>query len=418
MSFDRSLMKLRTLLKGGLPVLLTVVMAGMQHEAMGELVVMQSGKTLEGDVVYQDEETVHINTLEGTYLEINRSMVRQVFSDQDAADWKSEQEKQNALPTPDKSGGMMVIKKETSVVRRKSLKEIGKIDQEFSLDQYVMAPSIEGNAARYYYKIVSRDKFKKNEINYEEIYEAAQLKDCNFYEEYLGYPVELIPDRIKFGHLRTVADSLIKQGNMLIADGYEGQGVRNLEVALILGYHLGLHAPVLNQFSVSNAIQILAGSALADHYLNKENSTEKDSSKYHLFTEFVNDKKRDQIQIRLTLENFRQEFLKGKLSELMTYARDGENDLIRAFVMKVLVVVKLTGEQQPLPGKIKKKIPLKFHSVFQSIRRGDSEDIAELFDTIKERDSNQFLQKEADYLLTLSGPVHLLKGVQAPRVLK
>jgi len=177
------------------------------------------------------------------------------------------------------------------------------------------------------------------------------------------------------------------------------------EAALILGYHVGLDAPVENQFGFSIQIQVEASLALAEYYLVLE-----DREKYLLYAENARAKEKERQVLELNKQAKLHDFRGGKIGELMEYARNGNNLLLRRYVLNLLVMLKLAGEQLPLRRDIRDTIPLEYSHTFTSLTPADSQEIVRLFRAIQQQDASDFMRNHAGDLLTTS-PLQLASVV-------
>jgi len=402
--------------------LLALALSLALSQAHGELVILKSGKTLEGVVTLREDTHSAEVLIQDGRIELSQDSIEEILTDEEAKEWKREQERLKAESEAIKGTALEVIDKDRPIIRERSLKEIGAQDRRFVLEKLVEAPQFEGNAAEFYRVILDASKFPIGRLSskskagerrwnfndpiFTQMLKATRIKDCYFYPEHLPYPAGLSPKTARFLTLRQVARGLIAKGRDRIAKGDTEKGLRSMEAALIMGFHLGQSAPVFKQFSTSIRIEVDAGKALAEYYASVN-----DMGKYKLFNEFVSARQGQLDIMRLSRQDFRHKFKAGKIEALMDYARDGGNDLLRSYVMNYLVLLKLAGEQKPLRKDLLNEIPIESSQAFKMVGPGDSEDIAELFRGIQKEDPNHFLRSHANQLLSMH-PFELQRAVR------
>ena len=400
----------------------TLAALALFGQAWGDLVILKSGKTIEG-VVSPREDTHSLEVLiSGGKIELSEDMVEEVLTDDEAKVWKEQQEQQ--VESEDVQGAVLeVLSKDQPRVQETSLKDLGAQDQRFLLERLVQnPPQFEGNAAEFYWICLDANQFKVKRLSsvtgsgerrwnfndpiFERVLRASQIKDCYFYPEYLPYPAGLTPKTAKFWVLERVAAGVLAMGREQIEEGAPEKGLRTLEAALIMGVHLGQSAPVFSQFNFGNQIEVQASKALASYYLSVNNL-----AKYRLFNEYVGQKERELNTIRLSRQDFMHKFKAGKVEPLFEYARRGENNLLRAYVMNYLLLLKLAGEQQPLRKDILNEIPIESSEALKRVGPGDSEEIVELFREIQREDPDPYLRSHANQLLSMH-PFELPRAVR------
>lgn len=403
--------------------LVALVVSG---QASGDLVILKSGKTIDG-IVSPREDT---NSLEvivpGGKIELSQDMVEEVLSEEEARLWKQDRERLQVRAEQQSSGAALeVLAKDEPVVPQRTLKDVGAQDQRFVLERLLQTPpQFEGNAAEFYWVCLDSDQFAVKRLStvsgsgerrwnfkdpiFERMLRAASIKDCYFYPEYLPYPTGISPKTPKFWILQRVAEGVIALGRERIAQGDTEGGLRALEAALVMGIHLGQSAPNIGQFSVGCQMEVQASKALAAYYLEVN-----DLARYRLFNEYIGHKERELNLVRLTRQDFLYKFKAGKIGTLMDYARNGEYDLLQAHAMNYLILLKLAGEQQPLRRDILNEIPIEFSEPLKRVGPADSEEIAELFREIQRQSPNPFLKSHANQLLSM----HPFELARAARVM-
>ncbi len=380
--------------------------------AFGEFIVLKSGKTMQGEIVARDSSTVSVR-LESGEVKINWDTIEQILPDTDAAKWREEHSKSMEEEAAVEQGtDLTIIDKDRPLVREKSLQEIGAEGKQLALDKLVEGSRMEGNAAEYYWVILDVENFQMNRVVnslggqvrwnfgdpiFEQMREAARLRDCNFYPVYLPYPAGVNPPEIKFNRLLRIAEGLIARGQEEAGQENFEQARRDLEAALIMGDHLSQNAPILKQFAIGAMISIRAGRALAEFYLKQDNW-----DRYWKCTEYVKDQEKQLENRNIRIQGLKYDFNGAKIEALMEYSKHGDQILLRGYAMSLLNLIRMAAEQQPLNKSLFDKIPLESHQPFNSIAPGVNEKIGALFREIEKTDESDFLRSHAAELLAMN----------------
>ena len=78
-----------------------------------------------------------------------------------------------------------------------------------------------------------------------------------------------------------------------------------------------------------------------------------------------------------------------------------DNDILRSYVMNLLLLIKAGDEQQPLRSDIMEKIPLESHYAFNSIAPGEADRINSLFRELAQNDESDFIRLACQGTLVL-----------------
>lgn len=382
--------------------------------ANGELILLKSGKTVEGRVTFENQDSLSVRLPSGE-IQIQRDTIERVMTDAEAVEWKKEQERLQAQPASPEGLLLQVIDQDRPIVRDSSLKEISKEDPRRVLASLVEFPGLAGNAAHHYWLVLDVERFRMRSILtttgagvenwnfedpiFEKMIEATRLRDCFFYPDPFPYPAGIWQQSVPFNRLVTISQGLSALGRQKIARGEVEAGIRSMEAALIIGFHVVQDAPVYFQYSTGCQIQIESAGKLADYYLNAGNR-----DKYRLFFDYASRKERELAQLRHARQDLLQKLRAGRIKELMEYAQSGENILLRGEAMNLLTLIKLIGEQQPLRRDIENIIPIAYSTTIKTVGQQDSEQIAELFRNLEQKDPNGYIRSHATRLQELNAP--------------
>jgi len=389
---------------------LAVILGGVP--AFGEFIVLKSGKTMQGEIVARDRSTVSVR-LDSGEIKINWDTIEQILPDADAAKWKEEHSKSSEEEAALEQGtDLTIIDKDQPVVREKTLQEIGAEGKQLALDKLVEGTRTEGNAAQYYWVVLDADHFQMSRVVsssggqvrwnfddpiFEQIREAARLRDCNFYPVYLPYPAGTNPPEVKFNRLLRIAEGMIARGQEKAGQENFDEARRDFESALIMGEHLEQNAPILRQFANGIMISTKAGRALSEFYLKQA-----DSDRYWRCTEYVKNKEKQLESLNIRMQGLKFDFNGAKIEALMDNAKHGNQVILRGYAMSLLNLIRMAAEQQPLNKSLFDKIPLESHQPFNSIAPGVNEKIGALFREIEKTDESDFLRSHAAELLSMN----------------
>ena len=389
--------------------------------ASAELIILKSGKSIKGIIKQEDSASILVGVEAGD-VKIPRSSIEKIVLDDEVEDWQAEQKELEPKPTPEFGTTMTIIDQDKPVIREKTYDEISKASERFDIKNLVSIVQEEGNAASIYWKILDAKKFKMGDVAssqggvmqwstsnpiFDDLMSAARMKDCNFYPEYLPYPVGIRKNKIQFIKFFQISGGLIYKSQREMNQERPDEALASLETALVLGCHLEQHAPLLKQYAFSKLIQQSAGEALAEFY-SKRNDKKK--SEYYL--DFIKKCEKDIDSIKLAQQGFFYDFNSGKkVNDLIEYVRHGNNDILRSYVMNLLLLIKAGDEQQPLRSDIMEKIPLESHYAFNSIAPGEADRINSLFRELAQNDESDFIRLHARELLS-SGSIRLPQMVK------
>ena len=390
--------------------------------AFSEKIILKNGNTLTGIVTHKDEEHLTVKLPNGGQTQVRRSDIERVVEDYELKDWEDEQrrledEKEDLLS----EDLFKIIEKDERSLTVRTLVELGAEDRRFEIGNLVTPPDQEGNAAANYWIILDADRFplaklykvkdgqKQWNLNhpvYSDIIKSSRMKDCHFYPEFLPYPTGIWPTVASFRRLLDVGNGLIAVGNDRIERKLEELGLASLESALIFGVHLSQYAPVRSQITTGNRIQMSASRSLADYYENLGNK-----EKAVLFLEYSKAKEREIDALLLKRRSLLHDFNAGRVQQLMSFSEAGEDMILRAYAMNLLVLLKLAGEQQPLRSDVLQAIPLEASTAFKKISFADSKEIEDLLYDIEQRDKNNFIRSHSKELLSLNS-IQLKRGIR------
>jgi hypothetical protein len=232
------------------------------------------------------------------------------------------------------------------------------------------------------------------------------MKECSFYPEVYEYPVGLFPKQRPFYQIHRLAMGLVTIGKDLMAAEKEQEGREYIEAAVRIGIQLAKDSPVYIQRVVGLVLQSLAAEDLALSYPEME---EKETRR--TISDFSLQKRREQRQLNQIFEELKKRFINGRIELLMEYAREGDTVIHRAHAMRLLALLKIAGQNQPLRADISDIVPVECRTTFSTVTAGDSEEIADLFRDIAGRDRNVFLRKHAGALL-MTSLLDLKEGIE------
>jgi hypothetical protein len=396
-----------------------------QGTLMAEVIKLKNGKTVSGALTYQDDNYLTLRLQNGE-MQIPADQVEEILTDEESErQQKTEEElrreelerRQREYTGP----GLNILDRDRRIIREKTIAEIGRDDRRFELDRLIEAPTEDGNAADFYWTVLDSDRFNISRIVkgvkgdfvsydltdpiFDRVRQGAEIKTCRFYPEYVSYPIGLEPPFIIFGHYRTIAKGFCEHAEILNREGEPERARQELETALILGIHIGQQCYGMKQFQVSNKIQQIASEALAEYYLDRDNR-----DNYKIFIEFLKEKQNTEKKFNLKKREILYDFQARRFRDLVNYAENGDDIVLRAHAMNLLTLLKLAGEQRPMRRDILENIPLEYHSVFNSVTPGVSREIDGLLQEIRSNSSDPFLQVHAAELLK-TNPIRLKAAV-------
>lgn len=392
---------------------LTIALVLLSVTGFGEMIIMKSGKSVQGVVTYEDENYIAVKLPTGE-IQIPRRSIQEILTDNQGKDWSENREKQErAEPTPVQGTALKILDKDRPIIREKTLADVASEDRRFPLNKFIEPPTEDNNAAQILYTVLDTKNFKMGRLrnpgkkgssqwNFEDeifsqLREAAQYKRCNFYPDYLPYPAGIWPPKARFNRFGRVAEGMIALGKEHIQNEDFEEGRRCYEAVFMLGIHLSDSALARNQLAMGVNLQAMAGKQLANYYMNRGNQ-----EKYMLFLEYIREQQYQWQMMLLSWQELAHDFNSGQFRKLMDFALSEEHEILRGDAMDYLSLIKLAGEQLPLRRDVREVIPRQSQMTFNSIKPGDSEEIKQFLQMMQASEKSAFLRIHAGELLSMN----------------
>ena len=109
-------------------------------QASGDLVILKSGKTIEGVVSPREDTGSFEVVIPSGKIELSQEMVEEILTEDEAKAWKQQQEQLQVESEEVQGAVLEVLSKDQPVIQEQSLRDVGAQDQRFVLDRLVQSP--------------------------------------------------------------------------------------------------------------------------------------------------------------------------------------------------------------------------------------------------------------------------------------